>query len=177
MWTSPLRAYRTGGMSMPSRMLLGVRPLQPLRDLLQPTQLRQTRARDHRPASEREPRFERAREESQPGRARRVHLRPRAPQVTELGVEPPIAGLEFDRAADVREAEQRATGLDVLERGLNSLGRAGRREDPQHQVRYVVPGAVGLRPRLRFVEHGDEPLSGHAGLRSLRTAAGISVPR
>src|SRR5438477_9500892 len=105
MLTSPLRAYRTGGMSMPSRMLLGVRPLQPLRDLLQPTQLRQTRARDHHPASEREPRFECAREQAQPRRARRVHLRSRAPQVTELCVEPPIAGVEVDRTADVRESE------------------------------------------------------------------------
>src|SRR5438874_8042958 len=111
MFTSPLRAYRTGGISMPSRMLFRVRLLQPLRDLLHPAQLGESGAADHHAACEREPWLERSAEQAEPGRARRVHLRARALRVGDLGVQVPIPGLELQCAADVGEPEERATRL------------------------------------------------------------------
>src|SRR5438094_3991729 len=94
--------------------LFRVRLLQPLRDLLKPSQLSEARASDHHPAGEREPWLDRPAQEPEPGRARRVHLRPGSLEIRDLGVKLTRPGLELDRASDVREAQERATGLYVL---------------------------------------------------------------
>src|SRR5205823_1411902 len=94
--------------------LLRVRLLEPLRDLLQPAQLDQACAADDHSPREREPRFERPAQEAEPGRARRVHLRPGSLEIRDLGMQLTRPGLELDRASDVGEAEERATGLHVL---------------------------------------------------------------
>src|SRR5713226_3551236 len=107
---------------MPRRMLLGVRLLQSLRDLLQPAQLEKARATDDHPARECEPRLERPAEEPEPGRARRVDLRSGSLHVGYLSVQLPCSGLELDRAADVREAEKRPTGVHILQRVAHGVG-------------------------------------------------------
>src|SRR5438445_10160744 len=85
---------------------LRVRLLQTLRDLLHPAQLGEPRAAYHHPACEREPGFERSRDEAEPGRAGRVDLWPRPAHLRRLGVQVPLARAELDRGVGLREAQQ-----------------------------------------------------------------------
>src|SRR5438309_6618782 len=101
---------------MPREMLLRVCPLQTFRDLLQPPQLCEARAAHDHAARESEPRLERPAQESEPRGARRIDLRARAFQIGGLRVQLSFAGLELDRASDIREPQQSATGLHILER-------------------------------------------------------------
>src|SRR5947209_3315078 len=158
--------------------LFRVRLLQTFRDQLHPPQLREsTTAHDH-PAREREPWFESAAQQSQPCRARRIDLWARSFQIRGLRVQLALAGLELDRAPDVREAQQSATGLHVLERIAHRLSAARGSEYPEHELGHVVPRPIGLRPSLSFAERSREFFPRHRFERShLSRSFRATIPR
>src|SRR3989442_15626271 len=77
-----------------------------------------------------------------------------------------FAGLKFDRATDIREAQQSATGLDVLERVPHGLGPARGGKDPEHELGHVVSWLVGLGASACVPERSSELFLRHLFERS-----------
>src|SRR5919204_394762 len=119
--------------------------LDALGDLLQPTQLVESRAAHDEAAREREPRLERPGHEPHPGPRARVHLRSGTAPLSALDRERALAGAELERIVRVGEAQQRASLRHVAQRVAHARGlRGGGTRSRSRPTRFAIASRSGV---------------------------------